>query len=69
MFLFRLVKLTQRECIEVNMKEDGKLCCECRHFRMWKPQEMYCTVKKNVVDPLKRNEPCHIKRKGLKNIF
>jgi hypothetical protein len=51
------------------MKEDGKLCCECRHFRMWKPQEMYCTVKKNVVDPLKRNEPCHIKRKGLKNIF
>lgn len=27
------------------------VCCMCKHFRMWKPQKMYCTVKKEVVDP------------------
>ena len=41
-------------------------CCICSHFRMWKPQKMYCTVKQEVVDPLKENEPCWKLRKGLR---
>ena len=41
-------------------------CCDCKHFRMWKPKESYCTVKKEVVDPLAENEPCYVLRKGLR---
>ena len=26
-------------------------CCECKHFRMWKPQEEWCTVHKERVNP------------------
>jgi hypothetical protein len=40
-------------------------CCICSHFRMWKPQESYCTVKKTSVEPLKENEPCWKLRKGF----
>lgn len=47
---------------EMNPEED---CCICRHFRMWKPQPKYCTVKKEIVDPLQRGMPCFKLRKGL----
>jgi hypothetical protein len=32
---------------------------------MFKPKEEYCTFKKEVVDPLKEDEPCFKLRKGL----
>lgn len=46
-------------------KKEVRECCICKHFRMWKPEKCYCTVKKAVVDPLKQNEPCYVLRKGL----
>lgn len=53
------------------MKQNEKppmiACCMCRHFRMWKPQESYCTFKKTTVNPLKENEPCFTGRKGTKD--
>ena len=31
-------------------------CCNCKHFRMFKPMSEYCTIKKARVEPLlKRN--------------
>lgn len=60
-----------QRCRETALKHIKRLkeyvtCCGCKHFRMWKPTEMYCTVKKEVVDPLHENQPCYIERKGLK---
>ncbi len=46
-----------------------KCCCDCKHFRMWKPEPEYCTVKKSRVDPLKTCEACWVGRKGLKDIL
>jgi len=43
-----------------------KQCCICKHFRMWKPQESYCTVHKQIVDPLEKDKDCFVLRKGLK---
>lgn len=54
------------ECLRKASREPRKTCCDCRHFRMWKPVKEYCTKKKAVVEPLKENEPCWILRKGLK---
>jgi len=45
-----------------------KQCCICKHFRMWKPKECYCTLKKQIVDPLGKDKDCFILRKGLKII-
>ena len=27
-------------------------CCNCKHFRMFKPMSEYCTIKKARVEPL-----------------
>lgn len=40
-------------------------CCECRHFRMWKPEPEFCTMKKVRVDPLAEGENRFILRRGL----
>jgi hypothetical protein len=43
------------------------VCCECKHFRMFKPIESYCTIKKQQVSPI--GEPVCEKydiRKGLR---
>jgi len=40
-------------------------CCICKHFRMFKPEPEWCTVKKMRVDPLCEDEPCWELRKGL----
>jgi len=56
---------------EVGRRKEGEevmtensVCCICKHFRMWKPEKKYCTVKKIVVDP---EGICndYILRKGL----
>jgi len=44
------------------------VCCDCGHFRMWKPEPEFCTVKKARVDPLKKRENCFILRRGLRFI-
>lgn len=53
------------------MKQNEKLlmqsCCDCRHFRMWMPQKMYCTFMKTTVNPLKQDEPCFTGRKGVRD--
>ena len=46
-----------------------RCCCDCRHFRMWKPEPEYCTKKKTRVDPLKESEPCFKLRKALQAIL
>ena len=47
------------------MVKKMKCCCDCKHFRMWKPQPEYCTVLKGKVDPLQQNKDCYKLRKGL----
>jgi len=47
---------------------DFDTCCNCRHFRMWKPEREYCTVKKTQVNPLKKGCSDYKERKGLRII-
>ena len=49
-----------------NTPNYDKMCCDCKHFRMWKPQESYCTEKKTVVNPLYCNCPMFTLRKNLR---
>ena len=36
-----------------------KTCCDCVHFRMFKPKKMYCTIKKGCVNPLQELMDCY----------
>ena len=45
-----------------------KTCCDCKHFRMFKPKLEYCTILKIHVDPLVNDKKCYELRKGLKLI-
>jgi len=40
-------------------------CCDCKHFRMWKPAAKYCTVTKTVVNPLAKGCQEYERRKNL----
>ena len=57
----------QYEVVEVKGKQVkvSRLCCDCSHFRMWKPEERYCTVEKDVVNPLAAGCDKFKRRKGL----
>lgn len=44
-------------------------CCECKHFRMWKPKKCWCTIKKVQVKPLDDTQPCFELRKNLRVVF
>jgi hypothetical protein len=44
-----------------------KTCCDCSHFRMWKPIKQFCTIKKVEVEPFSNCENYKLRR-GLNGI-
>ena len=50
----------------LNTPNHDLMCCDCSHFRMWKPQPEWCTEKKERVNPLNCNCPMFTRRKNLK---
>lgn len=52
---------------QVMPRNDGiiETCCDCRHFRMWKPEPEYCTLMKTTVKPLATGCPDFVRRKNL----
>lgn len=60
--------MSEYEVVEVEGRQVkiSRVCCDCRHFRMWKPKERYCTVKRDIVSPLTAGCDKFKRRKGLK---